>query len=358
MGPEHYLSVFLVEAQCRLRNLVVQPRRETASWTYIRNARSPKKHIDMPNSIIGNLSPRVPANPSSSYDNDIPLLDDSDEDDPVAAVNRDRTLLGDDPLADFDGELPSFKRKQKQSGGFAGTMGLSSFLSPFSRNNTSPPRTESATGTATPGSSDGPIQNGNMGGGNLPVDQPKDGNSLDWVIEGPGHRVGYENLTAIDWIFEYTKERQRLRVLYSNTSGIIGYARQMADASQIWIVLVLTGIAVGLIAAGIDITSGWLGDIKEGYCSAGTDGGRFYLNKSFCCWGYEEWSKCQDWVPWSSTLHVSSTGGKWFIEYLFFILYSVSVHFYVGYLSNADFAGLICDMCEHIGKDICNLCQA
>ena len=80
MGPEHYLSVFLVEAQCRLRNLVVQPRRETASWTYIRNARSPKKHIDMPNSIIGNLSPRVPANPSSSYDNDIPLLDDSDED--------------------------------------------------------------------------------------------------------------------------------------------------------------------------------------------------------------------------------------------------------------------------------------
>ncbi|OBT86110.1 hypothetical protein VE02_05410 [Pseudogymnoascus sp. 03VT05] len=277
----------------------------------------------MPSSIIGNLSPREPANPSFAYDNDIPLLDDSDDDDPVAAVNRDRTLLGDDPLADFDGEFPSFKRKQKQGGGIAGTMGLSSFLSPFTRKNTSPPTTGSAPETATPGSSDGPIQNGNMGGGGLPADQPKDGNSLDWVIEGPGHRVGYENLTAIDWIFEYTKERQRLRVLYSNTSGIIGYARQMADASQIWIVLVLTGIAVGLIAAGIDITSGWLGDIKEGYCSAGTDGGRFYLNKSFCCWGYEEWSKCQDWVPWSSTLHVSSTGGKWFIEYLFFILYSV-----------------------------------
>jgi hypothetical protein len=118
----------------------------------------------MPSSIIGNLSPREPANPSSSYDNDIPLLDDSDDDDPVAAVNRDRTLLGDDPLADFDGEIPSFKRKQKQSGGISGTMGLSSFLSPFSRKNTSPPTTGSAPGTDTPGSSDGPIHSGNMSG--------------------------------------------------------------------------------------------------------------------------------------------------------------------------------------------------
>jgi chloride channel 3/4/5 len=285
----------------------------------------------MPSSIVGNISPREPANPSSSHDNDMTLLDDSDNDDPVATFNRDRTLLGDDPLTDFDGEVTTFKRKQKQSGGLGGTMGLSSFLSPFSRKTTSPPANGSSPGTETPASNDGLIQNGNPrdgDSGDSTLGQPKDGNSLDWVIEGPGRRVGYEDMTAIDWIFEYTKERQRLRVLYSNASGIIGYAREMADASQIWIVLVLTGIAVGLIAAGIDITSGWLGDIKEGYCSAGKDGGRFYLNKNFCCWGYEEWSKCQDWVPWSSTLHVASSGGKWFVEYFFFILYSVSIHLY------------------------------
>lgn len=132
-------------------------------------------------------------------------------------------------------------------------------------------------------------------------------------------------MTAIDWIFEYTKERQRLRMLYANAAGVVGYIKEMADASQAWIVLVATGIAVGLIAAGIDIASDWLGDIKTGYCSAGVDGGRFYLNKGFCCMGYSEWSQCQEWVPWSKALHVTSGAGKWIVEYIFFITYSVSV---------------------------------
>ncbi|KAH0536874.1 hypothetical protein FGG08_006277 [Glutinoglossum americanum] len=94
----------------------------------------------------------------------------------------------------------------------------------------------------------------------------KDGGPLDWYVEGPGRRVGYDDLTAIDWIFEYTKERQRLRILQSNTKGLLGYAAQLVDASQIWLVLIATGIAAGVLAAGIDIVSDWLGDLKMGYC--------------------------------------------------------------------------------------------
>jgi len=114
----------------------------------------------------------------------------------------------------------------------------------------------------------------------------KDANGLDWYVEGPGRRVGYDDLTAIDWIFEYAKERQRLRFLYSNSTGILGYIRQLADASQIWLILVAAGIASGAIAAFIDIASDWLGDLKTGYCSNVDGDGRFYLNKNFCCWGY------------------------------------------------------------------------
>jgi hypothetical protein len=50
--------------------------------------------------------------------------------------------------------------------------------------------------------------------------------------------------------------------------------------------LIFTGIAVGILAASIDIAGDWLGDVKTGYCKNGEGGGKFYLNKSFCCWGH------------------------------------------------------------------------
>ena len=129
-------------------------------------------------------------------------------------------------------------------------------------------------------------------GNNQPGEGPslndtKDGGPLDWYLEGPGRRVGYDDLTAIDWIFEYTKERQRLRVLHSQTAGLFGHARQLFDASQTWLILIGTGLASGVFAAGIDVASDWLGDLKTGYCRNGAGGGKFYLNKGFCCWGLE-----------------------------------------------------------------------
>jgi hypothetical protein len=120
-----------------------------------------------------------------------------------------------------------------------------------------------------------------------PTSETKGGGQLDWYVEGPGRRVGYDDLTAIDWIFEYTKERQRLRLLSSSTHGLVGYLRQLLDASHVWLVLILTGITVGILAAAINIASDWLGDIKFGFCKQGEQGGQFYLNKGFCCWGHD-----------------------------------------------------------------------
>ncbi|PHH62556.1 hypothetical protein CDD81_6942 [Ophiocordyceps australis] len=158
--------------------------------------------------------------------------------------------------------------------------------------------------------------------GSLPS-SPKDGLSAEWLAEGPGRRVGYDDLTAIDWIFEYTKERQRQRALAVGARGIVGYLRRIVDASQVWIVLVLTGLLVGAIAAAIDVTTDWLGDAKLGFCAGGTDGGRFYLNKGFCCFGYDQGSKCVGWKSWSDALGLESRAGRWFADYLFFILSSV-----------------------------------
>jgi chloride channel 3/4/5 len=152
--------------------------------------------------------------------------------------------------------------------------------------------------------------------------EPKS-SDLDWYIEGPGRRVGYDDLTAIDWIFEYTKERQRLQKLLAGEGGIIGYIHQLLDASHVWLVLVLTGIAVGFLAAAINIAGDWLSDIKGGYCKTGEDGGRFYLNKAFCCWGHDDLDSCQDWVPWRSALKIPSIAGGYVVEYTFFLIYAV-----------------------------------
>ncbi|KAK2814319.1 hypothetical protein FQN49_008223, partial [Arthroderma sp. PD_2] len=151
----------------------------------------------------------------------------------------------------------------------------------------------------------------------------KPGAPLDWYIEGPGRRVGYDNLTAIDWIFEYTKERQRIRHLNANNPGLLGAFRHLLDASKVWLVLVMTGLAVGLLAGCIDIASRWLADIKVGYCQSGAEGGKFYLNRSFCCWGYEDPADCQHWILWRNAFHIQSKAGGFIAEYTVFILYSI-----------------------------------
>ena len=275
----------------------------------------------MASSSAGYFPPREQGSSSSSQSPPKPatIEDDSDNDDPVASFSRAQALLSEDPLDADGGDIVSFKRKQKQT---PGSRFLSAFSGSGSNSRQATPSPRSGTPTVNVARSHGLDNLGSRDVSNVNANT-KDGGPLDWYVEGPGRRVGYEDLTAIDWIFEYTKERQRLRMLYSSATGLLGYAQQFLDASQIWVVLILTGLAAGVFAAGIDVASDWLGDLKTGYCSAGEDGGHFYLNKYFCCFGYDEWAQCQDWVPWSLALHVTSSGGTWFIEYFFFIAFSV-----------------------------------
>ncbi|EPS28264.1 H(+)/Cl(-) exchange transporter 3 [Penicillium oxalicum] len=219
---------------------------------------------------------------------------------------------------DADGFEPiSFKRKQKKpsrfslSGLLSNTAGGSSNVFSFHRTR------DSSDGDSSPLQSQEPI--GPNGDASM-----KDGGPRDWYVEGPGRRVGYDDFTAIDWIYEYTKERQRKRLLYSTGQGIVGYLRRFFEASNVWLVLIATGIAVGLLAGAIDITTDWLGDLKIGYCRSGSGGGKFYLNRSFCCWGLDDYSKCMDWTPWSSALTVSSSAGAYITAYIFYIGFSVA----------------------------------
>lgn len=183
----------------------------------------------------------------------------------------------------------SFKRKQKQPARFS----LSNLFSDTAPQDSATRRQRSSSasriaGRRPPGDWSTTSPRGHTRAwSNGDVDNVKDDGPLDWHVEGLGRRVGYDDFTAIDWIFEYTKERQRKRLLYSSGQGFLGHLRQVLDATYVWIVLVATGVSVGLIAACITIASDWLGDIKEGYCRSDRGIVQFYLNRSFCCWGHE-----------------------------------------------------------------------
>ncbi|KAF2638504.1 chloride channel protein 3 [Massarina eburnea CBS 473.64] len=235
-------------------------------------------------------------------------------------------LLSEDPLGHSLPEQVSFKRKQKAAA--SSSFGIPQFFSAASKQSPGQrsPQSRLQHIRTSPRANDptSRILNYHDAPGDADhLKDAKDASGSDWYVEGPGRRVGYDDLTAIDWIFEYAKERQRLRYLYSSASGILGHVKQIADASQIWIVLIAAGILSGGIAAFIDVASDWLGDLKTGYCNNVDGDGRFYLNKGFCCWGYSELSQCHDWHPWSHALGITSKGGGWIVEYILFVLFSV-----------------------------------
>jgi chloride channel 3/4/5 len=159
---------------------------------------------------------------------------------------------------------------------------------------------------------------------------PPNKDAHDWYTEGPGRRVGYEDLTAIDWIFEYTKERQRQRRLLRSHAQhpLLGSLQRLLDASQVWVVLILSGLVVGVLAAGIDVASDWLGDVKYGFCSAAVDGGRFYLGRTACCLGYDEGSQCTGWKSWGEVFGLGGGGaGRWVAEGAVYVVLAVGFCF-------------------------------
>ncbi|XP_044718116.1 voltage gated chloride channel domain-containing protein [Hirsutella rhossiliensis] len=228
--------------------------------------------------------------------------DDDEEDVSLARHPGDGDVLDDDPTADGLTVPLSFKRKPKPSL-LSAPSRFFSLAARSRRPDLSSPRRQQS-----PAASHG-----------LGPAAAKDGLPLDWHTEGPGRRVGYEDLTAIDWIFEYTKERQRLRAL-SSASGLLGYFKHLLDASQVWIVLVLTGLLVGAIAAVIDITTDWLADLKLGFCSSGPEEDTLpqqellllRIRPGLQLPGLEVLERC---------LGVHGGGGKWVIEYFFFLVF-------------------------------------
>ncbi|KAK9703524.1 hypothetical protein K7432_010687 [Basidiobolus ranarum] len=138
--------------------------------------------------------------------------------------------------------------------------------------------------------------------------------ALDWGGDVLERRVAYDNFTTIDWIHDFAKERSRLRKL-KHHKGSKRKWLQLSNATQAWIIVFGVGLAAGLIAALINISSEWLSDIREGYCTTG-----FYLNKKFCCWEIDESIPCEYWNAWGMVMSPKSEAGRFWISYTIYLV--------------------------------------
>lgn len=140
------------------------------------------------------------------------------------------------------------------------------------------------------------------------------------------HRDRYDDLSSIDWIQELSRERRRKLTLQEDQT-LNGKTIRLIDQMQTWIIITVTGLIVGVLAASIDIVSLYLGDLKEGYCSSS-----IYLGKAFCCWGLTEDEVCHDWHLWSKSFNITSSGGAYIINYLFYCFLAASMAAVASYL--------------------------
>ncbi|KAJ3265912.1 Muskelin 1, intracellular mediator containing kelch motif [Chytriomyces hyalinus] len=147
--------------------------------------------------------------------------------------------------------------------------------------------------------------------------EPK-GNIVDLIDMAPFNETGHSDTTrpsegtdafdTIDWMNDVAADHKRRRAL-ENLSPL----ESAFESMQSWLLVSAVGIAVGLVAAFIDIVAAWLTDVRLGHCI-----GEWYLPKGICCTGYPA-EECPKWIDWSNTFYGPDA---FVINYLFYIVFS------------------------------------
>ena len=61
-----------------------------------------------------------------------------------------------------------------------------------------------------------------------------------------------------------------------------GVGARLWDVMVPWLVVVAAGVATGILAAGLDILSAWLSDLRFGVCRD-----MWWMSKGVCCTGLD-----------------------------------------------------------------------
>ncbi|KAH9004455.1 Cl-channel protein [Lactarius hatsudake] len=142
----------------------------------------------------------------------------------------------------------------------------------------------------------------------------------EWSRSAHRHRLRphYRDGDTIDWWHEDASERERWKGMVSQ-HGLRGLVSPLIDVTQLWFVMILTGICVGLAGGWLDILVMWLSGLREGRCTRG-----FLWNQVECCVGVEAGDVCHDWRPWGEYLGISSIFGQSLLHSFAYILLSTA----------------------------------
>lgn len=91
----------------------------------------------------------------------------------------------------------------------------------------------------------------------------------------------FDAFDTIDWMADSTEPKRRTSSVFPRSSS----------RTTSWLVLVAMGVAIGLIAAALNIATAWLAGVRVGRCR-----GNLYLPRHFCCWNQTD--SCPAWLPW------------------------------------------------------------
>ncbi|KAF9069790.1 chloride channel [Rhodocollybia butyracea] len=108
----------------------------------------------------------------------------------------------------------------------------------------------------------------------------------------------YLDGSSIDWLHEEALEREREYIKKSQRS-IRGLLSIWADSARVWLVVVATGIGIGVAGAWLDVLVKWLADLREGRCQAS-----IFYNQVSCCSGLDPGELCTGWNTWSEYFDV------------------------------------------------------
>lgn len=84
-----------------------------------------------------------------------------------------------------------------------------------------------------------------------------------------------------DWLHEEAAERLRRQQIRS-FRGLRGLLLPLLETSRVWLIVIGTGVGVGVVGAWLDILVRWFSDLREGRCAYG-----FFYNQVACCSGLD-----------------------------------------------------------------------
>lgn len=124
-----------------------------------------------------------------------------------------------------------------------------------------------------------------------------------------------QDFSTIDWI----KDRRRDKIAKSRNLIGHSYYRVLFDSVRGYLLIVLIGICIGLVASQINSLSAWLTDVKSGYCI-----NAWYLSKRLCCLSHQKLNECVEWTDWSFAIF--NVSNLYIVRWISYCILSVIIN--------------------------------